>query len=50
MVDIYKAVKRNSEITVESTKMMVFNLFTAANMYNFGAQKTKQLSHFLADK
>ena len=34
MVDIYKAVRRNSEITVESTKMMVFNSFTAANNYN----------------
>ena len=33
MVDIYKDVKRNSGITVESTKMMVFNSFTAANNY-----------------
>ena len=47
MVYIYKAVKRNSEITEH--KMMVINSFTAANIYNFGAQKTKQLSHFLAE-
>ena len=30
--------------------MMVFNSFTAANNYYFGAQMTKRLLHFLADK
>ena len=30
--------------------MMVFNLFTTANDYNFGAQMTERPSRFLADK
>ena len=29
---------------------MVFNLFTTANDYNFGAQMTERPSRFLADK
>ena len=30
--------------------MMIFNKFTAANDYNFGAQMTERPSRFLADK
>ena len=30
--------------------MMIFNSFTVANDYNFGAQSAKRPSRFLADK